>query len=120
MPDTKLVVIDSIIDHACATSPEDTLGVPGLEQIEAPEPLLANLGQASVLAYDVDMIVSVVSVRPSGLSLISSEMMLAVNASERTIADFQGIFTESGWKLAEVRRVPGSKVLWPSIIAVPI
>ena len=52
-------MVDTIIDYACSVSLDDDFGVPGLEYIGAPEPLLANLGQTSVLAYDVDMLVSV-------------------------------------------------------------
>ena len=55
-PNTKLVLIDSIINYACEAPSETTLLGKGNEP-KVPAPLLPNLGGANLLAYEVDVVV---------------------------------------------------------------
>lgn len=56
-PNTKLVLIDSIVNYACE-APNNS-GILGTESAEkVPAPLLPNLGGANLLAYEVDIVVS--------------------------------------------------------------
>lgn len=97
-PDTKLVIIDSIISYACE-APLKT----GTEAAPSPpKPLLPNLGGANLLAYEVDIVV-----------------MSCLHSAERTADGFQSVVEASGWKLVEIRKNPASKIWWPSIICVP-
>ncbi|KAH8111778.1 S-adenosyl-L-methionine-dependent methyltransferase [Phellopilus nigrolimitatus] len=90
-PSTKLVIVDSVLDYACASSG----GGP-------PAPLLSNMGGGNLLAYSVDLAVFGV-----------------LNSGERTASGFQYVLSASGWELKEIRRNPVNKIWWPSIIAVP-
>ena len=56
-PDTKLMVIDSIISHACPT-PESTKHIAGVAQDPLPKPLLPNRGAANGMGVLTDMQVS--------------------------------------------------------------
>lgn len=47
------------------------------------------------------------------------QVMNCINSRERTIEGFIDIFSQSGWKLSQVKRDAGNKILWPCIIAVP-
>ncbi len=57
-PDTKLLIIDTLVEYACSAQDSSALDVPGYELQDAPKPLLANLGFASIASYDLDMVVS--------------------------------------------------------------
>lgn len=58
--ETKLLVLDSIVDFASPTVPDDAeIQVEGTELSDPPAPLLANLGQANVMAYGKDMAVRI-------------------------------------------------------------
>ena len=50
-PDTKLLVVDTIMAYSCDTQ---DIG----DSREPPKPLLSNLGAASIYAYDMDLVVS--------------------------------------------------------------
>ncbi|KAJ8508724.1 hypothetical protein ONZ45_g9012 [Pleurotus djamor] len=59
-PDTKLLLMDSIIPFACRTPPCDpSTAVPGSLQQYAPEPLLANYGPPNETVYHLDMVSNV-------------------------------------------------------------
>lgn len=51
-PHTKLVLIDSIVNYACETPAQNKLA-----EDKVPAPLLPNLGGATLLAYEVDIVV---------------------------------------------------------------
>lgn len=52
-PDTKLVTVDCIVPYSCpATITEE---IPGAALPAAPPPLLPSLGEASSLAYQLDL-----------------------------------------------------------------
>jgi len=55
---TRLVVMESIVAHACHIPASDNT-IPGGEAPEAPEPLLPNYGPVVGAVYNQDMIVSV-------------------------------------------------------------
>jgi len=100
-PNTKLVLIDSIVNYACeAPSEASILGKDAEPKV--PAPLLPNLGGANLLAYEVDIV------------LVSS-----LNSGERTIDGYKNIIEASGWKLVEFRKNPASKIWWPALICVP-
>ncbi|THG98942.1 hypothetical protein EW026_g3332 [Hermanssonia centrifuga] len=101
-PDTKLLIIDTLVEYACSAQDSSALDVPGYELQDAPKPLLANLGFASIASYDLDMV-----------------MLNNLNARERTIGGFLHLLSSSGWRLVAVRKNPGNKMWWPMIIAVP-
>lgn len=60
-PNTKLLIVDNIVAHACHdpnAEGKGTIRVPGAEYKYAPAPLLANFGAANELSYTIDMGVS--------------------------------------------------------------
>lgn len=60
--ETRLLVLDSVIDFACPTTVDDIAsGVRGAERSQPPAPLLANLGQANVMSYGMDLVVRIFS-----------------------------------------------------------
>ncbi|KAI0318073.1 S-adenosyl-L-methionine-dependent methyltransferase [Amylostereum chailletii] len=80
---TRLVIVDNLISYAC---PEDSISdIPGAARPLPPTPLLANLGQASAIAYYTDM-----------------QMMELLNGKERTITQVRELMKEAGWKLVQV------------------
>lgn len=57
-PDTKLILIDSVMAFACSFPPGDSdSSIPGAIPKEPPAPLLANYGVANGLGYTGDMTV---------------------------------------------------------------
>ncbi|KAI5119658.1 hypothetical protein M0805_007749 [Coniferiporia weirii] len=97
-PSTKLVIVDSIIDYACNAPSKYPLD----NGLKPPAPLLPNMGGANLLPYTVDLVV-----------------MSCINSGERTIDGHNSVIEAGGWKLVEVRKNPGSKIWWPTLIAVP-
>ncbi|KAK0205287.1 S-adenosyl-L-methionine-dependent methyltransferase [Desarmillaria ectypa] len=97
-PQTKLVVIDIILEYPCF-DPE-TKTIKGCEPRPVPEPLLANMGAANTVDYSMDVM-----------------MMGFYNGQERTLRHFVDIMNKTGWELKEVVRI-GS--LRPHLIAVPV
>ena len=55
-PKTKLVIVDQLME--CACDEPATHEIPGAEVPAPPKPLLPNLGRASSLAYNIDLMVS--------------------------------------------------------------
>jgi len=103
-PDTKLVVIDSILAFACSIPEGDAMrAIPGAVPPEAPAPLIPNYGVAGGLGYCGDL-----------------NMMVMFNARERTLAQLMSLLTATGWKLVEVKQSGGATNFKQSAIAVPI
>ncbi|KAJ3519830.1 hypothetical protein NM688_g9245 [Phlebia brevispora] len=101
-PDTKLLIIDTLIEYACPNDGTESTQIPGYEPPKAPTPLLPNMGYSSVASYDLDMI-----------------MLNNLNANERTVTAFRDLLASAGWRLYEIRKNPGNKMWWPMIVAVP-
>lgn len=55
---TKLIVIDNIVEYACPVPQDPDFLVPGYEPATAPAPLLPNFGAARVFQYNLDINVS--------------------------------------------------------------
>jgi hypothetical protein len=55
-PKTQLVIVDQLM--ACACDEPSACEIPGAEVPVPPKPLLPNLGRASSLAYNTDLMVS--------------------------------------------------------------
>lgn len=53
-PMTKLLIVDAIVDHACASA-DAYADIPGAASPPAPSPLLPNFGFASIPIYFQDM-----------------------------------------------------------------
>ncbi|THG95611.1 hypothetical protein EW026_g6076 [Hermanssonia centrifuga] len=100
-PSTQLVIIDNIASYACpdTTSAQQT---PGASTRLPPAPLLANKGEANVLAYLGDI-----------------QMLNLNNGSERTIAQFSELLRKSGWKLVRVAQGDGFEGENSKLIGVP-
>ncbi|KAF8626087.1 hypothetical protein AX15_005085 [Amanita polypyramis BW_CC] len=100
-PNTKLVLMDSLVPYACHDPRNDILGA---APKEAPAPLLANWGISNSMTYIVDMC-----------------MMVVHNSQERTIDQFDRLLKSSGWKISAVRRQTSTGTMVLSTIeAVPI
>ncbi|KAG6898572.1 hypothetical protein C0993_005961 [Termitomyces sp. T159_Od127] len=100
-PETKLVVVDSIIAYAC----HDPTTGSGLNSgyKEAPAPLLPNYGTANITPYLVDL-----------------ALMVWCNAQERTIGQLDALLRSSGWRIVSAnRRSPPSNFYEP-VVAIPI
>ncbi|KAJ7473007.1 S-adenosyl-L-methionine-dependent methyltransferase [Mycena galericulata] len=79
---TKLLIIDNIVSYACSENLSKE--IPGAERPLPPAPLLPNFGHAGVVAYYIDLAMSL------------------LNGQERTVLQLQALMKESGWKLVEV------------------
>ncbi|EJD43680.1 O-methyltransferase [Auricularia subglabra TFB-10046 SS5] len=88
---TQLVLLDQIVPYACRHSDTTPTQIPGGETTFAPEPLLANMGSASIHKYYADM-----------------QMLIALNAQERTLPHFDRLLRETGWKIERVHQTPGA------------
>lgn len=55
-PNTRLVLVDSIVNYACE-APSETTILGKASEPKVPAPLLPNLGGANLLAYEVDVVV---------------------------------------------------------------
>ncbi|KAH8111798.1 S-adenosyl-L-methionine-dependent methyltransferase [Phellopilus nigrolimitatus] len=97
-PSTKLIIVDSIVGYACDV-PKKYLSD---ETLKPPAPLLPNMGGVNLLSYSVDMVI-----------------MNSLNSQERTIDGHTSVMEAAGWKLVKVHKNQGSKIWWPSLIAVP-
>ncbi|KAF8622414.1 hypothetical protein AX15_007060 [Amanita polypyramis BW_CC] len=84
-PNTKLVLMDSLVPYACHDPRDDALF--GATAKEAPAPLLANWGASNARSYISDMC-----------------MMVMFNSQERTVDHFDQLLKSSGWKITAVRR----------------
>ncbi|EJD00244.1 S-adenosyl-L-methionine-dependent methyltransferase [Fomitiporia mediterranea MF3/22] len=98
---TSLVIVESVMDYACKVQ-ETPVKETGAVVKSAPAPLLPNFGGANTLSYAIDIIVST-----------------NLNAGERTIQGFINLLESCGWQFSQIRRLSGSKMFWPSIIAIP-
>ncbi|KAL0952701.1 hypothetical protein HGRIS_006937 [Hohenbuehelia grisea] len=103
-PDTRLVVMDSIIPYACHDPSASTReSIKGYEPEEAPAPLLSNYGSASAMAYYADIV-----------------MYISVNSQERTITHHVDLLRSAGWKIVAVHRPQGDGSFHQGIEAIPI
>ncbi|KAL7277477.1 hypothetical protein ACG7TL_008398 [Trametes sanguinea] len=89
-PDTKLVIGDMLLPFACPS--EEAF-------IQGDSPLLPNLGIANLHGYLMDIL-----------------MMSIFGAKERTVAEIAELASAAGWKVANIRRSPGS--VWAYTTAV--
>ncbi|THH07842.1 hypothetical protein EW145_g3108 [Phellinidium pouzarii] len=75
-PETKLVLVDSIIDYACDAPNQSALLSKGPKP---PAPLLPNMGGANLLSYEVDLVI-----------------LASLNSGERTIDGYISIIEAGG------------------------
>ncbi|KAI0362999.1 S-adenosyl-L-methionine-dependent methyltransferase [Pilatotrama ljubarskyi] len=106
--DTKLLLADHVLPHACVDedSDDDPAGrdpLPGAIRSLAPDgsPLLANLGKANANAYWMDL-----------------TMRATFNAQERTLREMATLTLTAGWKIVDVAHAEGS--LFGHMTAVPV
>ncbi|KAH9484885.1 4-O-methyltransferase 1 [Psilocybe cubensis] len=109
-PDTKLILIDSVIPFACHdpsadanTDTENSLRIVGISPKEAPMPLLANFGVANELAYVADL-----------------TMLVLFNSQERTVKHLAELLDGTGWRLTKVVRDQAAGSFLQPVEAVPI
>ena len=57
-PDTKLVLMETIIPFTCHDPLEKERNIPGASSRQAPAPLLANFGAVADLGYQADIAAS--------------------------------------------------------------
>jgi len=91
-PNTHLLVMDAVIDHACHDIGDIGIGaVEGAFPKPFPPPLPANGGRAAEFSLNLDM-----------------HMMCLVNGQERTHTHLKQIAAEAGWKAKRVYAVNAS------------
>ncbi|RPD56594.1 hypothetical protein L226DRAFT_480398 [Lentinus tigrinus ALCF2SS1-7] len=106
-PETKLLIADHILPHACYDENEDPASeeepLPGMVRSLAPQgsPLLPNLGKANANAYWLDL-----------------TMRVTFNAQERTLREMAALVQTAGWKIVDV--VHGESSSFGHMTAVPI
>ena len=100
-PQTVLVVNDNIISYA-SPGGRNVETIPGTATVPPPEPLLANKGEANIMAYLADM-----------------QMLTSLNGSERTIMQYDELCVASGWKLERVHVNKGFQSQSSKVIGVP-
>jgi hypothetical protein len=116
-PDTKLVITDYILPHAC----EDNTGDAGVVKTLAPpgSKLLANLGKANANAFWLDMVVSSDYLFFFFQNLMVFQMCVMFNSQERTLREISQVALSAGWAVREVvRKTEGT--LFGSVVAVPV
>ncbi|KAH9916743.1 S-adenosyl-L-methionine-dependent methyltransferase [Epithele typhae] len=104
--ETKLLIADHILPHACADDSDESdtnVDLPGLVRSLAPEgsPLLSNLGKANAVAYWLDL-----------------TMRSTFNAQERTLREMSVLARSAGWKIVAAVHEEGS--LFGHITAIPV
>jgi len=96
---TRMVVIDVIIQYACAADREQIGRVENVvfeeqgKKGEAPMGLLSNLGRASARNYLLDLM-----------------MLTKYNGQERTLGDHIRVMEASGWKIKQIYSPKGRRV----------
>ncbi|TCD62062.1 hypothetical protein EIP91_007521 [Steccherinum ochraceum] len=98
-PDTKLVVIDALLQNNCPSDGK-WKHIRGGEAEIAPAPLLPNFGIAKSDEAYVDIL-----------------LMSVTNTQERTLDEVNALFEATGWKLERVHRFPPPSI--PQVVAVP-
>jgi len=96
-PKTKLLIVEQVVPYACRGSSSK---FSAKLHIEPPQPLLANGGKASAIAYLGDM-----------------QMYVGLLGEERTIGTFEELLKGTGWEIHDVFPIPGS--VHSQILAVP-
>ncbi|TCD62059.1 hypothetical protein EIP91_007518 [Steccherinum ochraceum] len=99
-PDTKLVVIDALLQNNCLSDGK-WKHIPGGEAEVAPAPLLPNFGIAKSDEAYVDILV-----------------MTVTNTQERTLDEVNTLLEATGWKLERVHRFPPPSL--PQVVAIPV
>ncbi|KAF9007164.1 S-adenosyl-L-methionine-dependent methyltransferase [Cyathus striatus] len=89
----RLIIVDQLIPYACPADDMPGVETHGFSIPPAPKPLLANLGEANPNVYRTDFI-----------------MYSTVNGQERTLAEFDALMKESGWKVEQVFRTMGTAI----------
>ncbi|GJJ06649.1 hypothetical protein Clacol_000843 [Clathrus columnatus] len=92
-PNTKLLSMDTVVQHACRDNSDLADVIIGAMPDEAPSPLLANWGAVNPMAYCIDMI-----------------MLSLFNSRERALSDSVSLFEKSGWKVIEFYKMTLSKL----------
>ncbi|KAL1696338.1 S-adenosyl-L-methionine-dependent methyltransferase [Schizophyllum commune] len=87
--DTVLVIAEQIVPQACPST--DSLVFEGMNNLNAPAPLLPNLGQAFAEVYLQDFTMAVMT-----------------TGQQRTLGEFDELTREAGWKIIDVHQTPGS------------
>ncbi|KAJ7656545.1 O-methyltransferase [Mycena rosella] len=95
-PETRLLLVDSIIPYACPSSRDSELAF-------IPPPPLDNFGAVNERAYISDL-----------------TMMLNLNAQERTLPHLRTLLGAAGWKVSEVGKRDGMDNFMQPIIALPV
>jgi len=99
-PDTKLVVIDAVLQYNCPSDGK-WAHIPGGEAEVAPAPLAPNWGIAH-----------------SDTSYVDVLLMQVSNTQERTLDEVNALLEATGWKLEQVHRFLPPSI--PQIVAVPV
>ncbi|KAL1705281.1 S-adenosyl-L-methionine-dependent methyltransferase [Schizophyllum commune] len=87
--DTVLVTAEQIVPQACPAP--DSPVFDGMNTLDAPAPLLPNLGQAFAEVYLQDFTMAVMT-----------------TGQQRTLGEFDELTREAGWKIFDVHQTPGS------------
>lgn len=94
---TKVVVIDGIIQYACAVDRKEIHGAESIlfegERSKVPEGLLPNLGRAEARNYYLDL-----------------TMFAGFNAQERTLRDYIQLMEAGGWKIQNIYSPAGRRI----------
>lgn len=119
-PDTKLILMDSIMSYACHDpSGEEEDAAPGSAAREAPAPLLANYGAANEMGYTADFTVNFLCESHWTCLICLLQMLLVFNAQERTLLHLGKLLKKTGWKISKVGRDGVDGFLLP-VAAVPV
>ncbi|KAF8990715.1 S-adenosyl-L-methionine-dependent methyltransferase [Cyathus striatus] len=89
---TKLLIVDQVVPYACPTQEEAGLFI-GSNLPPVPEPLLANLGEATSPTYRLDM-----------------AMEALFHGQERTLGEFRELTQETGWRIERIYQTRGSAI----------
>jgi len=95
---TRVIVIDMVLQHACAASREQICGAEDIVfeesgKGEAPAELLPNLGRATARHYLFDLL-----------------MLAKLNGQERTLGDHIQVMDASGWKIKKIYSPEGTRL----------
>lgn len=99
MPETRLVILDSLVSYACAE--EELDGIPGAARPAPPAPLLPNMGHANIVNYYKDI-----------------HMLEMLNGRERTVTHLRELMQQTGWKLVQVQH--GVQSITGMVVGIPV
>lgn len=111
---TKVVVIDGVIQYACAINRKEIRGADdivfeGSDEKSKVAGLLPNLGRAGARNYYLDLVCGLPLLIPFYF-LTKSRMLAMHNTQERTLGGYIQMMEAGGWKIRKIYSLNGRRI----------